>query len=431
MNARIKRGGIGRKLLKAATFTGAALLCGACGAEAGVGEPLGSDQEALVTSISNLQGLRDMSKALGGSYKLTANITMTANDALFQSIGSPFSPFTGTFDGNGFTITNLRIGANDGGWYRGLFSATSGATLTRVRLNNVTVQGGGEIAGIVGSMYSTTLTDSYVTGTVTGNGQSIGMAVGMAGEYTRVERCYATGTVTGPSSVLGGFFGTVGATGFLDANGNGPPAKISEIFTNVNVNPVTSGVSGDVVAGGLAGEIEGALIHDVNVVGPVKGRGKVGGVIGYAHNDSSDATPCQLLNTIFRSSTTDTSGATPAGPVGALTAPFGRCNAYYDSGADAGTPIATGDISCNAGYSAWTLQQPHPSPNKLINPFIIGQLVTQQAINQGIYPQCKLASGSDGDWGFGTCNTTQIWALNSSSEHITLTRIPNPSVQPK
>jgi hypothetical protein len=419
-----------RKLLTAATITGAALLCISCGAEAGVGETLGSDQEAL-TSISTLQGLRNMNLALGGSYKLTANITMTSSDAPFQSIGSPFSPFTGTFDGGGFTITNLRIGANDGGWYRGLFSATSGATLTRVRLNNVTVQGGGEIAGIVGSMDSTTLTDSYVTGTVTGNGSSVGMVAGMVGSYCQIERCYATGTVGGAASVIGGFVGSVSASGFLDANGNGPPAKISEIFTNVNVNPNTSGVSGDVIAGGLAGEIEGALIHDINVVGPVKGRGKVGGVIGYAHNDSPDATQCQLLNTIFRSSTTDTSGATPAGPVGAITAPFGRCNAYYDSGADSGTPIATGDILCNGGFSATTLKQPHPSPNKLINPFIIGQLVTQQDINAGIFPQCKLASGSDGDWGFGTCGVTQIWALNSSTEHITLTRIPNPSVQPK
>jgi hypothetical protein len=52
-------------------------------------------------------------------------------------------------------------------------------------------------------------------------------------------------------------------------------------------------------------------------------------------------------------------------------------------------------------------------------------------IDEGGFDQCKLGSGSDTDWGFGTCGTVQLWALNSSTEYITLTRIPNPSVQPK
>jgi hypothetical protein len=51
--------------------------------------------------------------------------------------------------------------------------------------------------------------------------------------------------------------------------------------------------------------------------------------------------------------------------------------------------------------------------------------------NQG-YDQCKLASGSDTDWGFGGCSYTPLeWNLNSSTEHITLRNIPNPTVQPK
>jgi len=67
----------------------------------------------------------------------------------------------------------------------------------------------------------------------------------------------------------------------------------------------------------------------------------------------------------------------------------------------------------------------------LISPYIHGLLVTQALIDEGIFDQCALGSGSDGDWGFGTCDTELLWALNSSSQYNTLIRIPNPSIQPK
>jgi hypothetical protein len=396
-----------------------------CGSEVGDEEPVGTATEAL--DIGGLGALRAMS--LNGHYRLTANITMSSTDAPFVPIGSPFNPFTGTFDGNGFTINNLRIGTGTSRWYTGLFGATDGATLSRVRLNNVNIVGQGETGAIVGSMSNTTLTDCSVTGTVTGTSFSVGMVVGLAGNWTNVQRCYATGTVTGAATPMGGFFGSITTSGFDDLNNQGPPAKINEIFTNVNVNPTTSGDPGTFTAGGLAGYVEGAVIEDINVVGPVKGRGEVGGVIGSVTNDNPYTQATVLLDALSRAIVTDLS-TNRAGVVGAMRGNFLRCDAFYDL-ADAGTPLSTSDVFCNAGFSAADLKRPHPSPNKLIYPYTIGQVVTQQAINQGIYSQCKLASGSDRDWGFGTCGTTQTWALNSDQEHITLTRIPNPSVQPK
>lgn len=38
--------------------------------------------------------------------------------------------------------------------------------------------------------------------------------------------------------------------------------------------------------------------------------------------------------------------------------------------------------------------------------------------------------GSDGEWGFGYSQDEVVWNLNSSSQHISLKNIPNPSVQP-
>jgi hypothetical protein len=52
-------------------------------------------------------------------------------------------------------------------------------------------------------------------------------------------------------------------------------------------------------------------------------------------------------------------------------------------------------------------------------------------INTGDFPQCRLGSGTETDYGFDTCgNNPVVWGLNSSSQHISLLRIPNPGIQP-
>jgi hypothetical protein len=414
---------------RAAVLVALAGSCVSCAGTDPAREAVDEESQAI-TSVGSLTALDNMRKDLGGNYRLTANITMRSSDPAFVPIGSPFSPFHGTFDGNGFTITNLRIGTGSPRWYTGLFGAVDGATLKKVRLNNVNVVGLGETGAIVGNMSNSTLTDSYVTGTVTGQETSVGMAVGFVGEFSDIERCYATGTVGGTTPEIGGFIGKVSVVGFDDQFNNGPLAKIKEIFTNVNVNPTIPSGPGDVIAGGLIGFVEGAKIEDINAVGPVRGRGKVGGILGYVVNDDPNTQATDFQDGLSRGNVTDASGANPAGPIGVISGPFFRCDAFYDLKTDSGTAIATGDTFCNAGFSDGDLRAPHPGSNPLMYPFTIGQPVTQADIQNGALP-CKLGSGSDRDWGFGTCGEPQTWALNSSSQHITLTRIPNPSVQPK
>jgi hypothetical protein len=413
----------------------------ACGGDTLDGESIGQTSEAL--NIGSLTDLRNMSQDLSGSYVLTANITMQSSDPVFVPIGSPFNPFRGTFDGKGFTITNLRIATN-GGFYTGLFSATDGAYLDRVRLNNVNVSGGAFTGAIVGTMSNTTITRSWVTGTVSAPTSgtpvwAVGMAVGRAGDFTRVDRSYATGTVQGRSSTIGGFFGEIVTHGEFDAWGNGPPAKIEEVFTNVNVNPTIPFGGGDIVAGGLAGFVQGASIEDINSVGPVRGRGAAGGVIGRLKSDDPTSIPAVVAEVVSRGSVT-ASGSTPAGPIGSVIGPPARCIAYYDLSTDSGTPAPSYDIWCNAGFGSLELKAPYQDAanpgdwtKRDVGIFYKGEQVSQTLIDMGIYPQCQLSSGSDGDWGFGTCGDTdpQAWSLNTNLQYNTLLRIPNPSVQPK
>jgi hypothetical protein len=375
-----------------------------------------------------------------GTYRLTANITMRSWDPAFVPIGSPFNPFRGTFDGNGFTINNLRIGTG-GGWYTGMFGATDGASLDRIRLNNVTVSGGSFTGAIAGIMRNTTLKRSSVSGTVTaptsGSPMSaVGMAVGQARDYSRIERCSATGTVSGRSNTIGGFFGEIVTEGFFDANRNGPPAIVSEVFTNVNVNPTITTGTHDIVAGGLVGYVRGADMVDINTVGRVHGRGKVGGIVGHMDNSDPDSHSSILDHGISRGSVTASSGS-PAGTVGYLTGSSPRCIAFYDLSSDPGTPLQFAD-GCNTGQGSFDLKAPYQDPwdprdtlTRVIGIYILGDIVTQDEIDDGTYQQCMLGSGSDTDWGVGTCGRVQTWSLNSGSQYSTLARIPDPSIQPR
>lgn len=99
--------------------------------------PIGSTEPP--TEISTLAQLRALRPT--GNYILTRNIdaSSTANTP-FVPIGNARTPFSGTFDGGNFTITNLNI---KGSWQNtGLFSWAVNADLKRIRLVNVNVTGG-------------------------------------------------------------------------------------------------------------------------------------------------------------------------------------------------------------------------------------------------------------------------------------------------
>ena len=164
-----------------------------------------------------------------GSYTLTADIIVTAPYA---------NEFTGTFDGNGHTVT-LNITANTN--YVGLFSKLAGGavvknvitvgSVTATGKNNVggiagfantysgdvtienckntaAITGNNEVGGILGycsgSAHSVTVTDCANTGTISGT-RKLGGICGNLENAHFIKNCYNSGTVTG--STIGGILG--------------------------------------------------------------------------------------------------------------------------------------------------------------------------------------------------------------------------------
>jgi len=393
----------------------------------------GSTQQ--VSDIWNLSDLRRMT--VSGNYRLRANITMTSSDAAFIPIGSSSNPFHGTFNGNTFTITGLRINGGNA-FYQGLFSAANGAILSKVQLANVNITAGSISGAIVGYMINTILTDSYVTGTLSGSsnsndfGYSLGLAVGTAADYSEIYRCYATGTVKGSAYTAGGFVGEIRGAGQISSTD--PRVKIQEIFTNVNVTPTKPGIASELQAGGLVGFAVGAIIQDINCAGPVTGYGPVGGVVGELVNDDPSSAPSRFTQAISLGKVTSNTVPDRAGVIGFMSGDResgSRCGSSYNISNDAGTPISMGDIDCNVGRTPTELRAAHGDPNKDLRPYIIGAFVDAQfRIDHPGTASCKLGSGSDGDWGFGTCNTPIVWRTFANNQYSALYRIPNPGIQP-
>lgn len=105
-------------------------------------------------------------------FKLTDDIALSGD---FTPIGTKENPFTGTFDGNGYTISNLIINSTTASnvKYVGLFGyVSSSARIRNVKLQNVSIsEGATHAGGIVGYNEGATISNCEVTSTT--NAQTI------------------------------------------------------------------------------------------------------------------------------------------------------------------------------------------------------------------------------------------------------------------
>lgn len=158
-----------------------------------------------------------------GNYQLTEDITVTApygNDI------TGFTGFTGTFDGNGHTVT-LDITASTA--YVGLFSKLAGGAVVRnvITAGSVTATGKKCVAGIAG--YATDnvkIENCKNTASITGN-KNVGGILGEAYNNEEsisvgIKNCANEGAVNGTGSAVGGIVGKMeGQNSIIDCYNRG------------------------------------------------------------------------------------------------------------------------------------------------------------------------------------------------------------------
>lgn len=124
-----------------------------------------------------------------GNYQLTADITVTApygNDI------TGFTGFTGTFDGNGHTVT-LDITASTANV--GLFSKLAGGAVVRNVKVDGTVSGTEGVAGIAAQANGATISGCINCAEISATERHVGGIVGKLRGGT-VENCYNTGAIS-------------------------------------------------------------------------------------------------------------------------------------------------------------------------------------------------------------------------------------------
>lgn len=201
----------------------------------------------------------------GGSYKLTADITVTAPYA---------NEFTGTFDGNGHTVT-LNITASTANV--GLFSKLAGGAVVKNVITAGSISGKvNNVGGIAGTADgNVTIENCKNTASIKG-GKGAGGILGYSepgSGFVTISSCANMGSVSGTRKQVGGIAGNVVGT---------------HIIRNCyNQGDISDG------AGILGRGTKGVLVENCYTVGSVETNGAI---IAVSSSSYSSDEPCRIVN---------------------------------------------------------------------------------------------------------------------------------------
>ena len=334
-------------------------------------KPGGDGTEGRPYEISTAEELyRFAQKVNGGDYDACAQLTKdivlnenvlkaggSLNDGDFKQwtpIGSKDNQYTGTFDGNGHTISGLYVDSD--ARYIGLFGYIgNGATVKNVGIVDSYINGSEffsnvSVGAICGYNYGGTITNCYNTGTVIDSGiDNNSYAGGVCGNNDKgeISNCYNTGTVSGEyaGGVCGISYGTENCynTGTVSGKYAGGVCGIS--YGTVENCYNTGAVSGSgLYAGGICGQnMNNGKIENCYNTGAVSSSGFfAGGVCGISYGTVEN---CYNTGAV--------SGVCTGGVCGNNTS--GIVTNCYNTGTVSSTGIVSGSGLYAGGVCGWNI----------------------------------------------------------------------------
>nr|WP_321498082.1 PGF-pre-PGF domain-containing protein [uncultured Methanolobus sp.] len=253
----------------------------------------------------------------GSYFKLTSDITLVGNHT---PIGNSSIKFTGDFDGDGYTISNLTI------YETTSFAGFFGRTNTGANIHDLGIETSSDgvdstdsyVAGLVAELCGTVSNCSF-SGTVTGGtGSYVG---GLIGDINggNISDCFATGTVSSDANYAGGLAGDL-YMGYADncyanvtvtSSYDGGYASVGGLFgenygyvSNCYATGDVSCTGTGIAVGGLFGSNAGT-VSNCYATGNVSGNDMVGGLIGYTNG--------WLTGNVINSFATGTASTTASG----------------------------------------------------------------------------------------------------------------------
>ncbi len=250
-----------------------------------------------------------------------ADLDFTGTAAI-TPIGLSATEFTGSYNGQGHTITNLTVDHSSSNKnFVGLFGFITDVTIKNLGLINVTVTGQTAIGGLVGYAEGNSLIeDCYVTGSVTSSSEDntsrdVGGLIGTTFQSVLINNCYSECSVSSDGEYgVGGFIGrsvssasitNCYSTGNVTDNGSSSTYSYWGGFVGYSTGGIISNcfATGDVLgsnssgssAGGFVGYNYGGNIELCHATGNVSNATNVGGFVG------TDLSSSTVTSTIFRS----------------------------------------------------------------------------------------------------------------------------------
>ena len=174
-----------------------------------------------------------------------AALTRAAVVSNWTPVGTSEKPYTGTFDGKGYTIKNLVI---DGGSQSniGFFGVTMNGEIKNVTFENAKVSGRLNVGVVAGTPYTSKYTNITVKGHVEVDGMAYVGAVGGKNAYanwTNVTVNVDETSYVNANSVENGTAYRTYVGGVVGFNGEGGHT-FSNIYSNINVKGSTCDVGG-------------------------------------------------------------------------------------------------------------------------------------------------------------------------------------------
>ena len=255
-----------------------------------------------INSQANLQDLAayvEGHDAAGLTFKMTADITMTAEHT---AIGSLEHAFCGTFDGDNHIISNLTIDQPNEDC-QGLFGAVAeGAIIKNVTLENCDITAKANVGGIVGRAESgtdatgdITIQNCHVNGTIDATVVDANYHGGIVGyaECTNITSCTMQGEIT--SNEQNQSYGGIVGLAYTLVN-------VTSCENTAEINGISK------YCGGIVGDEYNGLgsntYTDCFNAGLINGIWNVAGVCGYPKNAGNDYAhfshcytgyPCELM----------------------------------------------------------------------------------------------------------------------------------------
>ena len=204
-------------------------------------------------------------------------------------IGNWPNKFSGTFDGQGHTVSGIYINSENS--LQGLFGY-NGGTIKNIGVTESYIKGGYCVGGVCGRNYDGTISNCYNSGNVSSNDYNVG---GVCGDnyHGTISNCYNSGTINGDSNVGGvcgdNEYGTISNcynAGTVNGNsciggvcGSDYHGTISNCYNIGTVSIIVSVNGNNNTIGGVCGLHYGTISNCYNS-GTINGDSHVGGVCG-------------------------------------------------------------------------------------------------------------------------------------------------------